>query len=320
MISIFTNPTLKQRSRFKETAKKLIGRKANTIQAGLYGGHPAVTRSLCEGLDNLGIAYNYNPGVNDVCETAVVLHGIDALLQAIELKKKGTIKTLVAGPNLVILPTDYNAVIASEEIDLCIAPSQWVCDNYIYLKNELKERCLPWPAGINMANWDIPVAKPMPKRILFYNKRAPFKLFDKCVNITRDLGYEVDIITYGKYNLDDYKRYLNDCFLLVHFVEQESQGISLLEAWAANVPTLVWNPGFFLWENKNFECSSSPYLTEQTGCFFYDDTAYRKVLSDITFPDHRFTPRRWVAKNMTDTISAQRLLNLIYAQQNKTTV
>jgi hypothetical protein len=120
--------------------------------------------------------------------------------------------------------------------------------------------------------------------------------------------------------LDHYFAALRRCTLLVNWVDHETQGISLAEAWSADIPTLVWNPGFVFQvvqaKNHVFECSSAPYLTDATGRFFRDLDAFTALLADFAAGKLRFSPRQWVLNNMTDTICAQRLHAIITGQPN----
>ena len=72
-------------------------------------GPQAVLDSLCKGLDELNIDYTLNP--KTVSDTVVVLQNTNALQMAIDLKKQGKIKQLLAGPNIVITPKDANGIL-----------------------------------------------------------------------------------------------------------------------------------------------------------------------------------------------------------------
>ncbi len=96
-----------------------------------YGGPTAVTRSLIDGLNLLGNSYNYNPSSKHIQADCVVLSNIDALSNAISLKRSGKIKRLLAGPNIVTLPSEAGRLIAEQEVDVCLVPSKWVKDLYL---------------------------------------------------------------------------------------------------------------------------------------------------------------------------------------------
>src|ERR1019366_7986133 len=64
----------------------------------VYGGHPAVTRSICDGFRQLGIEFNLDPPQRGkVGETVVCLADPRSLFQAIGWKKRRKIRKLFAG-------------------------------------------------------------------------------------------------------------------------------------------------------------------------------------------------------------------------------
>ena len=99
--------------------------------------------------------------------------------------------------------------------------------------------------------------------------------------------------------------------------EQETQGISVLESWSMDVPTIIWNPGYFHIKGMNIVCSSSPNMLPQMGLFFRDFNDFIQILlqmeKDIAF----FTPRKYVLESMTDKYTSANLLNLLYAEWTK---
>ncbi len=296
---------------FLRIAKRLLNRKPLNNLFPKYGGHPAVTRSLIEGLTKIGADFNYNPKrLSDMAETVVVLGYVPALKQAISLKRQGRIKKLIAGPSLLIMPDQYKGIIASPEVDICLVPSNFVIDIYERISPTLKGRTLSWPSGVDTQYWR-PVGEKNKKKILFYFKRPPTQLFDQCINYCKQLGLEADILYYGKYTINEYKDLLNTYAYLVHFVDQESQGISLLEAWSMDVPTLVWNPEYFTYQDRFvYPSSSSPYLTPNTGRFFRNIDEFKRLFVNGYPFLPEANPRQWVVNNMSDEVSAALLLEI----------
>jgi glycosyltransferase involved in cell wall biosynthesis len=275
-----------------------------------WGGHSAVTRSLCQGLQKLSVEFNYNPQeISNIFDNIIVVSGIDTLEQAITLKKTGRIKKLFAGPNLVITPEDNYNLITSEHIDKYIVNSNWTKEMYVQCAPELSKKIAIWPAGVDTEEWK-PLQKQERKTLLFYSKRPEKKIFEGCLKLASNFGYGTTVLNYGNYSTTEYFKLLSGTDFLVHFVEQESQGISLLESWAMDVPTLVWNPGIFQYRNKNYEASSAPYLTEQTGRFFRDLHEFTLLLHQEFLDLSKYSPRKWVLENMTDKICAQKLIEL----------
>jgi hypothetical protein len=277
-----------------------------------YGGHFAVTRSLVEGLTRLGVDYNYNPtSITAVHDTVVVLSGLDALRQAIHLRRTGRISRLLAGPNLVVLPTDEDGLVTSPHIDIYLLNSPWTQQVYEQVSPSLRGRTRIFPSGVDTDWWWDEARAHQPRRMLFYNKRPPAALYRRCQQLAGRYGFEVNTINYGHYRREDYRQQLHRTGVLVHWAEQESQGISLLEAWAADVPTLVWNPGSYLWQGKNFDSHSSPYLSDATGATFHDAASFERLLVDGFADRERYRARKWAVNNLSDTLSAGILLTLV---------
>ena len=206
-----------------------------------FRGHFAVTRSLIEGLDKIGADFNYNPNcLADLATTVVVLAGVQTLRQAIKFKQKGYIKKLYAGPNLVNFSSDYDSLLASTEIDAAITPCNLINNLYIEDNPTLKDRIFSWPAGVDTEYWK-PDSNAKREKILIFEKQAkgPVGPILPYVNYLRDCGWDVVIIKYGSYNHNEFLQMLRQSFLMLGFVTDESQGIAWLEAWSAEVPTLI---------------------------------------------------------------------------------
>ena len=61
----------------------------------VYGGHTAVTRSICQGFANLGIEFNHDPRrVAEVKPTVVCVCDPRTLAQAMQWKRHGRIQRL----------------------------------------------------------------------------------------------------------------------------------------------------------------------------------------------------------------------------------
>lgn len=277
-----------------------------------YGGHYAVTRSLVEGLEKAGIAFVYNPKRLKECTgKVIVLAGLQTLKKTLLLKNTGKIKLLAAGPNLVIMPSDSTDIISSKLIDKFIVNSEWIKNAYCSEMPQLLTYTVIWPAGVDELYWKPDETIIKKNTILFYAKRPQRDMYEKCKAVARQKGLEVIEIIYGNYTPVQYKDLLNQSCWLVHFVEQESQGISLLESWAMDVPTIVWNPGTHFLKGLIVPSSSAPYLSSDTGIFFKDENSFEECINQILSHNTNFNPRDWVLKNMTDKIAAKNLIALL---------
>jgi hypothetical protein len=237
--------------------------------------------------------------------------GIAALRQAIELKRRGKIKKLLAGPNLAVFSTDSNNIISAKEIDICLVPSDWVKLAYEEDSPELKSKIKSWPAGVDENFWQPDNALPKDK-ILVYQKNAPQELFDEVLIKLKWLGLEPIKIVYNKYKLEDFKKALDESALAILLSRSESQGIALQETWAMDVPTFCWQADELVFNGRRYSLFSAyPYLTEQTGKKWQSIDDLGKLLIDFKNKKILFSPRSWIKNNLTDELSAQKLLTII---------
>jgi len=279
-------------------------------------GHPAVMRSLLAGLTQAGVPFNYNPSkLADVGDAVAVIANTFALKQAIGWKKSGRIKTLVGGPNLVVVPTEANGIIKSPELQMFFSPSQWPMDFWREVDPTIRISIGIWPAGVDETYWQPSNHdKSNNNNVLVYCKAESDgqKFYAQVEQHVRAHGWNPIRITYGSYNQQQYKDILDQCRFAVFLSRSESQGLALVECWAMNVPTLVWNPGSALIANRAYNhVSAAPYLTAATGQFWQNFSALDSLLQQFDSWYSRCNPRQWVLENMTDTISTQIFLNLI---------
>ncbi len=280
-----------------------------------YRGHPAVTRSLIEGLKRIGTSFNYNPiDPREIAENVIVLSNPRTLRQAIRFKQLGRIKKLFAGPNIMVFSSDYDSLLAATEIDCVITPCEWVVNLYVKDNPTLEGRCISWPAGVDTEYW-LPDSETPRDRILIFEKQAidlvtPVLTY---ANYLRSLGRQVDILKYGSYTHVEYLEKLKRSSLMLVFSNAESQGIAWAEAWSVDVPTLIWKNDF---QSKGpggrtYPCSTAPYLCEENGLFFKDLEDFKLQFSYLEANRKQFRPREWAINNMSDAVCASKLIKLI---------
>lgn len=321
-VTVLTDPIPYGRYLIPETAKSL----ARTIRDRVkphpenynrsnYRGHPAVTRSLIEGLIAIDASFNYNPKTpKEFADIVVVLSGVRTLRQMIAYKRKGLIKTLYAGPNIVVFSSDYNSILSSSEIDWVITPCEWVIDMYLEDCPTLKERCLSWPAGVDIQYWT-PGPTIQRRKILIFEKqnKGPVGPVQPYAMYLEEHGYEVSLIKYGCFTHSQYLRELQQSFLMIGFVTDESQGIAWAEAWSADVPTLLWKNTSNVHRGRKYHCSTAPYLCAQNGLFFDDFEDFKLKVDYWASNRDQFTPRGWTLDNMSDEVCAASLYKMVTA-------
>lgn len=279
-----------------------------------FSGHTAVTKSLILGLRDIKADFVFNPvSEKNVTDTVVVLSDMKALAQAIQWKKEGKIKKLLAGPSLIDLPTIYNKALTEKEIDLIIVPSQVTVDIYEKLNPAFIGKIAIWYVGVDTKYWE-PKNTPKQKEMLVYWKNTSPKSFCLAVEaLIKSKGYTVNRVRYGHYNKSSFKKMLERSICSVFISVTETQGVALAEAWSMNVPTLVWEARqehLFL---RGVTTSAAPYLSEQTGTTWKELGDLEILLNDIENKKldlSMFAPRTWVEGHMTDAISAKKLLEI----------
>ena len=271
-------------------------------------GPEAVLGSLIRGFKILKVDYQLNPKADKVSDVVCVVSGISALKWAIQAKKQGKIKKIIAGPNIVVTPKDAGGILLDEVIDLVIVPSQWVKDFYASFKLGFGERIRVWPAGVEIC----PQSKEKREGCLIYKKSVDKEIFDFVIQHLKSQNIDYKIIEYGRYKKEKYFEILNKVKFMIYLSESESQGIALLEAWVRNVPTLVWNRGY--WQYKKYKwhgSSSAPYLTKDCGMFFQDKNDFHNKFNIFIKNLSNFKPREYSLKNFTDKIATLNYLKII---------
>ena len=308
-ITILIKP-VSMRSNCKILYKRYIRR------AGIYDGHPAVTRSLIEGLVKIGFQnFNYQPArESEIGEYVHVLAGVDTLKYAIRLKQRGIIKKLTAGPNVVVFSTDFESLIANPSISLYLQPSDWTVRFHIDMEPKLKGRCKCWPAGVDSARFCPEVMECYSRIVLVYSKGESEQFCYHVIDLLNSHGYRVKVIRCGNYRMNEYIKLLNQCEFVVTISNAESQGIFLAEAWAMNRPTLCYDPHFYHWKingsevTRRDDISAAPYLTDRTGHAWRSIDELESLINQYKKNRLYYGPRKWVLENRTDEVCARDFL------------
>lgn len=276
-------------------------------------GPDGVVASVCRGWKESGVPLVLNPEASEIIETDVVWvnRSIEALRWAINKKKEGHIRQLMAGPNLVVGPLDYSRILLAPEIDKILQPSNWVRDFYLSLSPKLIGKIKVWPAGV-----EIPVnvtAKKQDLILVYFKKSSDKKLLGLILGELEDRGVSYQILHYGNYKKMEYFDLLEKSKAMIYISNSESQGLALAEAWARNVPTLVWDRGFFEYGQYSWRANniSSPYLTEDNGITFGGGDDFGKRFDSFMSNRDSFRSKEYVEANLSDKVCAEKLLAII---------
>ena len=281
-----------------------------------YPGHYAVVRSVVEGLQAVHADFNFNPRRMSELARVVYAPANEALLQAIELKRQGRIDYLVAGPVNAMFPDDSGGILLHPEIDRLIVAHEWALDFYRDAP-ELAAKSVACPCGVDANLWK-PSGRDRTNTAVVYWKSGDEAFCERVEQIVRACGLEPRRVRslHGEHAIfhpDDYRRLLDEAMVGVFLSTFETQGLALVEAWAMDVPTIVWDPQDIAeWRGHRFQSrSSAPYLTPATGWLWRTIDEFEPVLRRALAGRATFRPREWVVANMTDAIRAAALYAII---------
>jgi len=278
-------------------------------------GPQSVINSLVAGLDELGESYLEDPIISQIPKDSVlcVIRDKDALQFAIEFKNKGLAKKIIAGPNIIVTPDQEDYILFNQSIDKVIVPSDWVKIFYETFEHKgefLKNKMHIWASGIEI-----------PKSIsdkenfgIVYRKNVPEELFHSIKKYLDDKGYEYKVLEYGNFKQDRYFSLLEKSKWMIYLQEVESQGLSLLEAWANNVPTLVWNNKEYSYPNTEYKISgniSAPYLSSDSGLYFDNENDFGDKFESLINSLDTFKAGEYTENNFSNKITSQKYLDII---------
>lgn len=284
----------------KKGARYVLGRRR---------GPQAVTKSLLTGLKEIGVKFLLNPGKIDDGALVYINESADALREAINLKKKGIVSKIIAGPVIAVLPTEENGLMLDENIDLLPFPSVWTKNYWVSQAPQLADKIKIWPAGAS-SDCDLSQRRDL---FLVYYKNGPKSQLKQIIKFLDSNNVAYKVIRYGRYRQKGYFALLARAKGMICLSESESQGLALCEAWMHDVPTLVWNRGY--WEycgHKWFDGKiSAPYLTDECGKFFIGIDDFPEKWRDFNDKIGVFKPRDYALANFTNIIAAKKFVELI---------
>src|SRR6185503_13285461 len=133
-LTVLTLPILPAPRRFYQALRRTV---RTVVKPGIpvpgpssFPGHFALVRSVVEGLQAIGADFNFNPRRFGELARVVYAPANEALRQVIELKRRGAVRYVVAGPVNALFADESDGILQAPEIDLVIVPSEWTIDFY----------------------------------------------------------------------------------------------------------------------------------------------------------------------------------------------
>ncbi|MFS2014817.1 glycosyltransferase [Azospirillum sp. CT11-132] len=282
-----------------------------SIHTGGTGGHAGVTSSVVRGLRAIGQNFVLDPDpAIESSQYVWVLAGVDRLRELVSLRSSIGIRRLVAGPNIAVLPTEYDGILCHHGVDTCVVPSQWVADYHLEMSPSLRGRISLWMCGVDHNHW-APSSDNAKGFVTIYQKSVADESVSQIVRILLDAKYIPVIVNYGSYTADQFKAALEISDFAIFLSRSESQGLALTEAWSMNVPTLVWDIGSWEYLGHTAPSTSCPYLTDLTGIRWRGLNVLTELVNDFKDYSHKFRPRSWVLEHATDEICARSMLKIL---------
>lgn len=213
------------------------------------------------------------------------------------------------GPNIMTMPND-DIIFKSKKIYRIIVPSKWIKNKYLKQTNKNIGKIKIWYSGVDEKIWTPNKRRKKKIDFLIYKKFTyDKKIFANIENYLKFKNKSYKILQYGKYSRKEYLKLLRLSKALIFLSQSESQGISNFEAWSCNVPTLIYNPGYWIYKNKRYTSSSCPYLSSETGLYFKNFEDFKKKY--ITFKKKKFSPRTWIKNQGTINFTTKKLIKIL---------
>lgn len=227
-----------------------------------------------------------------------------ALRELIPLRRSGYISKLIAGSDIAAFPDMHDFLMADPAIDICLLESEWVKNAFV---EELsiagrKADVRVWAAGVDSDFWS-PRRAPGENfdKALIYVKRSGANILPSVASVLERKNKEYQVIVYGEYVPEDYKKLLEQCDFVIILGESETQGIAMFQAWSMGRQTLVYDSPVIWaprrrWESAASYASAAPYLTPQNGVFWKDTDELEYLLEDM-LPR---SPREWILEHYSN--------------------
>lgn len=276
--------------------------------------------NLCKAFDELNLPYSKNLPFNKIrIDDKIIVLGLGK--KSLQYYNKSN--KLIAGIGLMNHPSEWPSLFSDYPIEKYLQHSTWTAN--IYNRWYGQGSCEIWQAGIDTEFWK-PDKNKITEHVLIYEKFLWNKeenrvtLLHPILKTLETNHVKYKIITYGSYQLKEYKQLLNKSFGMIFLCEHESQGLAYQEAMAMNVPILAWDQGFWLdpnrfkWgETEPIPATSVPYFDENCGIKFKDLASFMEVFQIFhqNANDNKFKPRQYVLENLTLEKSAERMLDII---------
>ena len=145
---------------------RLLGRNVVTGPSQVDAARSAGSGDLCH-------TVCHNPIASRAKFDLICSHGLDALYEALALKKSGLANIVIGGPNICADPADLKLESMMEKPDFFVQPCAWAKHNWLAMAPDF-----PVPIIIGIAGVDVQTWKPSGRR----NRSCRALIYDKILN------------------------------------------------------------------------------------------------------------------------------------------
>lgn len=262
---------------------------SNSIKSKKTRGPKKVLNNLTKGLEQLGYPYVINKELN--CCKRLWIHDDPLALEQIKKLPKDT-KVLV-GPNLFVNPENIPKQIDLSNI-IYLQPSQVVKN--IWGKRGYKNKIEVWPVGIDTDEYKENNSEK--DRVLIYFKNRDESELKKVIDSLDKRNILYNVIRYGSYKDDDYKKTLKVSRYIIWLGVYESQGIALEEALSCNIPIFILDKADPI-SPFDTEGTSAPYFDDRCGVKIKGFSDFENLLEMFESKYRSYRPRDYVLENLT---------------------
>jgi hypothetical protein len=243
-------------------------------------------------------------------DTAVVVKDVRALRWALEQKRAGHIRRIMAGPLICTLPNEYNEALLDPGIDMLLFLSKWHRELFIREATRNIPASSVWFAGVDPEKWK-PTGEPR-TQILVYKKQVDPPLWEEVMSSLKECGLPYRILEYGKYKRAEYLSELSKSKFSIVLHKSETQGLASFEAWSCDTPTLHFDPRKMTYLGKTYSGTSScPYLDDKAGIKYHEVSEFRVAFKRMLAEHQTFRPREYILNNFTLAHSVQLFLDIL---------
>jgi len=287
-------------------------------------GPKKVLDNTLKGLEKIGVKYVFNQSISEYKYNWI--H--DDQRAIIEAGFVG--KPVLVGPNTAVLPKDLPKLRFKLPKDsIYLHPSQWCVEVWEVLNfNEAKLDF--WPVGIDLNEFK-EIDRKNKEKILLYFKQRDKNLLEVTKKLLDEKNLVYEVINYGFYKEEDYKKILNECKFGIWIGCSESQGIGLQEALATNLPLIVLDAKSIFdivpTDSKNYftykfpkklekiKSTSVPYFDERCGIKIERIDELENAIDKMQANFSNYRPREFIKENLSLEISAKKLVSFFKKMQ-----